>query len=105
MVMYMDLNNTETKINPRRIIRTVVGGTNPVHSGISGTSTPDPSGISGTRISGTSTPYPSGISGTSDAPHWGISVTSAAYPMMESGALELAICNNPISQFSESPMN
>ena len=83
-------------MNPQRIIRTGVDGTTPVHSGINGTSTPTPSGISGTSISGTSTPDPIGIIGTiisgtstpdpigiigtSDAPPFVISETSSSPP-------------------------
>ena len=65
------MNNTGKNRTSRRISRTGIDGTIPVHSGISRTSTPYPSDNSGTRINGinkNSTPDPSGISGTSAAP-------------------------------------
>ena len=63
-------NNIGKNRTLRRISRTGVDETNPVHSGVSEHSTPDSSDNSGTRINGingASTPSPSGISGTSAA--------------------------------------
>ena len=54
----MASNNTGTNRTPQRIIRTDIDGNTQVHSGMSGTSTSAPSGISGTRISGNYIPSP-----------------------------------------------
>ena len=69
-----DFNNMGENRTLQKNSSNGVDGTTPVHSGISETSTPDPSDISGTRINGTFVP-PCIISGTSV-----ISGTSAAPP-------------------------